>query len=88
MLGAFKYARGMSDNKPVISDEAVEAVADIYAGPWDEEARRDAVASEFFAPSYQSASPYEQDAIRYIVELEYRLWHFDANIKGGRNADQ
>jgi len=53
-------------------------------GVWDECARRDEVASEFFAPSYSSASPYEQVAIRYIVELEYRLWHFDIDTRDRR----
>lgn len=51
---------------------------------WDEDARRDEVASEFFAPSYSSASPYEQVAIRYIVQLEYRLWHFDVDTRDRR----
>lgn len=38
-----------------------------------EDQRRDEVASEYFAPSYDSMPPHYQPAVDYILELERRL---------------
>lgn len=36
--------------------------------------RRDELADEYFAPSYESCPPGAQPAIDYILELERLLW--------------
>lgn len=36
--------------------------------------RRDEIADEYFAPSYDSMPPLYQPAVDYIVELERLLW--------------
>lgn len=41
--------------------------------PTYQESRRDEIADEYFAPSYDSTPPLYQPAIDYIVELEIRL---------------
>ena len=55
--------------------------------------RRDEIADEYFAPSYDSMPPHYQPAVDYIVELEIRLRlatgidvraEWIANLTGGR----
>lgn len=42
-----------------------------------EHIRRDEIADEYFAPSYDSMPPLYQPAVDYIVELERLLWVAD-----------
>ena len=37
------------------------------------ETRRDEIADEYFAPTYDSMPPHYQPAVEYIVDLERRL---------------